>query len=86
MDITFNKFGVLYLRWKAKDGSIIEAVKEQVDFFGKEIFEMDYEDECKELDITPDGVTFNSEWEPTQKQLEESIQRTYSWMRDMEIM
>lgn len=49
METTFYKFGIPYLRWTTKDGSIIEAVKEQVEFFGKEVFEMDYEDEDKDL-------------------------------------
>lgn len=43
METTFYQFGVLYLRWE-KDGNIYEAVKNQVDFWGKECFEQDPED------------------------------------------
>lgn len=38
MEQTFYQFGVAYLRWEC-NGHIYEAVKEQVDFFGKEFFE-----------------------------------------------
>lgn len=86
MDTTFYLFGVLYLRWTTKDGSVIEAVKEQVDFFGKEVFEQGFENAREETDSAADGITYSPSWEPTEEELRESIQSTYSWMRDMEIM
>lgn len=47
METTFYQFGVEYLRWE-KNGHIYEAVKEQVEFFGKEFFEWDPEDNEEE--------------------------------------
>lgn len=86
MDKTFYQFGVLYLQWE-HNGHIIEAVKEQVDFFGKEVFEQDIEYLADELDIAhPDGVQFAPLWQPTSDEIMQSIEARYSWMRDMEIM
>lgn len=47
---TFYQFGVAYLRWN-KNGHNYEAVKEQVEFFGQEVFEqdLDEDDESKNL-------------------------------------
>lgn len=85
MDTTFYEFGVLCLRWE-HNGHIYEAVKEQVDFLGKECFEQDLEDIEDELDTDADGISFAPMWEPTSEELAESISAEYRWMRDMEIM
>lgn len=86
METTFYQFGVLYLRWTKKDGNVIEAVKEQVDFLGKEVFEQDYEDKTEESDSITDGITFSPMWYPTSEELANSIRDKYNYMRDMEIM
>lgn len=86
MDTTFYQFGVEYLRWTNKKGQTFEAVKEQVEFLGKEVFEQDLEDMEMELDTIPDGISYKPMWQPTDEELAKSIEDKYRWMRDMEIM
>lgn len=59
MDTIIHQFGVDYLRWTREDGCVFEAVKEQVEFFGKEVFEQEFEEICDELDTDADGITFS---------------------------
>lgn len=85
METKFYQFGVLYRRWEY-NGHIFEAVDEQVEFFGKEIFQADFEDEIEQTDSNPDGITFSPMWTPTSEEIEKSIHDKYNYMRDMEIM
>lgn len=79
METTFYQFGVEYLRW-TKNGHTFEAVKEQVEFFGKEVFEQDFEDMQDEYDTDADGMIVVPE------ELQESFKASLTWFRDMEIM
>lgn len=86
METTFYQFGVLYLRWTNHKGIVFEAVKEQVDFLGKEVFEQDLEDDCDDLNVClPDRVSYTPAWEPSLEQIAESLRNKYAWLRDQEI-
>lgn len=85
MDKTFYMFGVLYVQWTYK-GRLISAVKDQVDFLGKETFEQDVIDLENDLDTSPDEIDFCPMWQPTTEELFKSIQAEYNYMRDEEIM
>lgn len=64
MEQIFEQFGIKYLRW-TKDGHTFEAVKEQVDFYGKEVFEQDADDKYDYVDswLAEHGSSFRMpEW------------------------
>lgn len=56
MEYTFTMFGVPYLHWTDENGNVFEAVKEQVEFFGKDFFES-----------IPDDPTMTDEQLPASK-------------------
>lgn len=61
MEQTIYQFGDVYLRWEDKNGNIWEAVKEQVEFLGKECFECDpfNEDYLSDCLISPSEETLD---------------------------
>lgn len=84
MDKTFYMHGVLYLEW-TNCGRTYIAVKDQVDFLGKETFEQEGEELCEVLHTDPDRI----EWPPiwlSDTDLIRSIKMMYNYMRDQEIM